>query len=147
MIFGNSMEKKINPKYKEGKKLLEKYIKEQKEHCKFLEETLAKYASTEFDLPDFACVDMREAIAYLRTWKLINELPPKHKNLLLTFCACEYDYKKTLEVFNDVGREYKNVATLRVLITNIRKILREKYNETYGDNRLNFDVDSSSYYC
>lgn len=147
MNFGYNMQTNINPKYDNGKKILEKYIKEQEEHCAFLRESLDKYLNTPFDLPDFSCIDMREAVVYLRTWKLINELPTNKKNLLLIFCACKYNYKKTLEVFNGVGKGCKNIATLRVLITNIRKLLRQKYDEQYGDNRLDFIVDDSGVYC
>ena len=144
--FGYSMARKINMDYKKGKKILEKYIKDEEEHCRFLRETLDKYFNTPFDLPDFSCIDMREAVVYLRTWELIKELPTDKRNILLTYCACDYDYKKTIEVFNG-EKGYKNVATLRVIIAYIRKILREKYDERYGDNRFDFNVDDSSIYC
>lgn len=145
--FGYSMEKNINPDYKKGKKLLETYIKKQEAECKFLAETIDKYQNSVFEIPDIAGVDINQAIVFLRTWKLINELPTDKKNLLLVFCACRYDYKKTLEVFNGVGKGCKNVATLRVLITAIRKIIRKNYNEQYGDNRFNFNIDDSCIYC
>ena len=146
-IFGHSMKKNINLKYDDGKKILETYIEEQKEHCQFLEDTIKKYQNTLFELPDVAGVDIKEALIYLRTWKIINELPTEKKNLFLIFCACEYDYKKTLEVFNGVGKGCKNVATLRVLMTHIRKLLRQKYDEQYGNIRFDFDGGNSSVYC
>ena len=147
MNFGHNMKMKINSKYEDGKKTLDKYMTEQENYCNFLKETLNKYFNTPFDLPDFSGFDMREAVVYLRTWELIKELPPDKKNLLLVFCACDYDYKKTLEIFNDVGKGYKNIASLRVIITYIRKILKQKYESRYGDNRFNFTINDNGVYC
>lgn len=130
-IFGYNME--TNIKYKQGKTKLEQYVKEQNDLYQWYKDTIQRYNETVFDLPEFAGFEYNEAISFMRTWEIIQELPTEKKNLFLTYCATDYNYKETLEVFNG-KRCYKNVATLRVLITLIRKIIKEKYKEKYGSN-------------
>ena len=130
-IFGLFME--TNIKYEQGKAKLEEYIKEQNALYQWYKDTMVRYSETVFDLPEFAGFDYHEALFFIRTWDIIQELPTDKKNLFLTYCATDYNYKETLEIFNG-KRCYKNVATLRVLIALIRKIIKEKYKEKYGSN-------------
>ena len=131
-IFGFNMVKNI--KYEQGKRLLEDYIKKTEDDIVWLNEMCDRYNSTVFDLPEFAGFDYYKAVEFIRTWEIINELPADKKNLFLIFCACEYDYKRTLEIFNNVGKTCKNIATLRVMISNVRKIIRKNYSDKYGTN-------------
>lgn len=129
-IFGCSMEKNIN--YEQGKHLLQEYIQNTEQYIKWLKEMCDKYDNTLFDLPDFGAFDYEKAVKFIRTWEIINEFPTDKKNLFLIYCACEYNYTKTLAIFNDIGKGCKNAATLRVLISNIRKLIKEIYTERYG---------------
>lgn len=128
------MEKNIN--YEQGKKLLEEYIRKTESDIKWIKEMCNRYNNTVFELPEFAGFDYYKAVEFLRTWEIINDLPADKKNLFLIFCACEYNYKNTLAIFNDIGKGCKNIATLRVLITNIRKLIKEIYKERYGRDYL-----------
>lgn len=65
--------------------------------------------------------DLVTAINFIKSWKTIQEMQPVQRNMLLCYVCCDCDYKKTLEVFNGEGKNYKNVASLRVLVHNARK--------------------------
>ena len=127
--IGTDMQK--NMRYDEGKRLLEKYLEETNRNVEWLNEMCNRYSATMYDLPDFAGFNYSKAQKYIRTWEIIQELPAEKKNMFLIYCACENDLTKTLEVYNGVGKGCKNVATLRVLISLVRKIIREKYKERY----------------
>jgi len=130
--IGNAMKKNI--KYKEGKELMERYVTKTERYVESLQWMCDKYACTDFDLPEFAGFDYGKAIRYMRTWKIIQELPVDKRNLWLVYLACETDYTKTLEVYNGVGQTCKNIATLRVMVSNVRKLIRSKYTERYGSD-------------
>lgn len=125
------METNIN--YQEGKTKLEEYINEQTEIYQSYKATMKRYSETLFDLPEFEGFDYQQALLFIRTWDIIQELPTDKKNLFLTYCATGFNYKETLEVFNG-KRCYKNIATIRVLVSLIRKIIKDKYKEKYGSN-------------
>lgn len=144
-IFGHSMIKNIQ--YEEAKKKLDEYIKENSTLYEWLKDTCRKYDNAIFEQPDFAGFNYEKALKFIRTWDIINNLPADKKNLFLLFCSTGYDYKETLEVFNGVGKGCKNVSTLRVLISNIRKIIREKYTLNYGDSETIFNKFDSDIYC
>lgn len=126
------MQKNIS--YEKGKQLLDDYIKSREKEIVWLKEMCDRYNNTVFDLSDFGGFDYNEAVIFIRTWEIINEFPTDKKNMFLIFCACDYDYKKTLEIFNGIDKGCKNVATLRVLISNIRKLIKAIYNDRYGTN-------------
>lgn len=144
-IFGYNMEKNI--KYNEGKKILDKFITETNSLYEWLKKTCERYNNSVFELPEFTGFNYEKAVKFINTWDIINELPTEKKNMFLIYCATEFDYEKALEIFNGVGKGCKNVATLRVLITNIRKIIKEKYRNKYGTDKLDFDCFNSSIYC
>lgn len=127
--IGLDMQK--NMRYDEGKRLLEKYLEETNRNVEWLQYMTEKYATSLCDTPEFVGFDYKKAQKYLRTWEIIQELPAEKKNMLLIYCACENDLTKTLEVYNGVGKGCKNVATLRVLISLVKKTIREKYKERY----------------
>ena len=130
MNFGLTMQK--NKEYEEGKKLLQTYIDETNMNVEWLKEMSNRYSATMYDLPDFAGFNYSKAQKYIRTWEIIQELPAEKMNMFLIYCACENDLTKTLEIYNGVGKGCKNVATLRVLISLVRKTIRERYKERYG---------------
>ena len=77
-----------------------------------------------------------KSVKITRMWEIIRDMEDiVSRNLLLLYHACNCRYKRTLE---ELGRNnkvvYKNEATLRVMVCNARKIIREKYRELYGDN-------------
>lgn len=128
-IFGLGMEKNI--KYEQGKRLLEKSIKQTDMYVEWLKDMCKNYDE---NLPEYTGFDYHQAIAYMRTWDIIKELPTDKKNLFIIYVACDFNYKNTLAIFNDIGKGYKNAATLRVMISNIRKQIKEIYKDRYGTN-------------
>lgn len=79
--------------------------------------------------------DINKSLKFTRTWDIImKDLDCAGRNLLLLFNVCESRYKETLEALVGFNIEYKNVATLRVMITRIRKKIKEIYNKKYGNN-------------
>ena len=128
-IFGLSMEKNI--KYEQGKRLLEKTIKQTDIHAEWFKDMCKNYDE---NLPEYTGFDYHQAIRYMRTWDIIKELPTDKKNLFIIYTACDFNYKNTLAIFNDIGKGYKNAATLRVMISNIRKQIKEIYKDRYGTN-------------
>ena len=123
------MEKNI--KYEQGKRLLEKCIKQTDIHAEWLKDMCKNYDE---NLPEYTGFDYQQAIKYMRTWDIIKELPTDKKNLFIIYVACDFNYKNTLAIFNDIGKGYKNAATLRVMISNIRKQIKEIYKDKYGTN-------------
>lgn len=128
-IFGLGMEKNI--KYEQGKRLLEKTIKQTDIHTEWLKDMCKNYDE---NLPEYTGFEYQQAIKYMRTWDIIKELPTDKKNLFIIYAVCDFNYKNTLAIFNDIGKCYKNTATLRVMISNIRKQIKEIYKERYDTN-------------
>lgn len=137
MYFGRNMRKNTN-EYEEGKELLNNYINEQEQLYQWLKETCVKYQDAVFEVPEFEGFNYYKAVKFIRTWDLINELSMDKKNLFLVHCASGKKYEDTLKIFNGSGKEYKNVATLKVLITQIRNEIRKKYKEKYVDSKTGF---------
>jgi len=65
--------------------------------------------------------DINIAEKFVKTWETIQKMQPVQRNMLLCFICCDKDYNKTLQVFNGEGKNYKNVASLRVLVHNAKK--------------------------
>ena len=133
MIFGTLME--TNIEYEKGKQILKEYIEKENNLYSWLKDMFNRYENCPYDYsPEFAGFDYNSAIKFIRTWEIINnDLPIDKKNLILIYNACGGDNAKTLEIFNGTGKVYKNKATLCVLICNTKKIIKQIYNEKYGD--------------
>ena len=127
-----------NIKYSKGKKLLEKFYTNMDKLIADLQSNIDIYDNAidnPDDVPELAWFNYRKAVKLKRTYNIIlNDLQPTERNLFCIYLACNYDYEKTLEIFNGENKGYKNIATLRVIIANIRKIIKEKYKEKYGSN-------------
>ena len=127
-----------NIEYSKGKKLLEKFYSNMDKLIADLQSNIDIYDNAidnPDDVPELAWFSYRKAVKLKRTYSIIkNDLQPTERNLFCTYLACNYDYEKTLEIFNGENKGYKNIATLRVIIANIRKIIKEKYKEKYGSN-------------
>lgn len=143
--FGLSMEKNIN--YELGKRILNKALKNTTALYQWLKESCEKYENTLFELPELTGFNYEKAVKFIRTWDIVEELPADKKNLFVIFWSTGFNYKKTLEIFNGVGKGCKNVATLRVLVSNIRKIIKEQYKEKYGTDTFDFNSGNSDIYC
>lgn len=127
-----------NIEYSKGKKLLENFYSNMDKLIADLQTNIDIYENAidnPDDVPELALFSYSKAVKLKRTYSIIkNDLQPTERNLFCTYLACDYDYKKTLEIFNGENKGYKNIATLRVIIANIRKIIKEKYKEKYGSN-------------
>lgn len=78
--------------------------------------------------------DYYNTLRFVRTWNIVkNELNVSDRNLIFCFLACDSNYDECLSWFNGNGRDLKNVASLRVLICNVRKKVRTIYAEKYGN--------------
>lgn len=125
--FGNTMKKKID-----GKKLLNGYIKEMQT---YYEDELEKQQLFLNDKLNDEYYDYKKSVKFTRTWEiLMNMKNLAARNLILLFNACGDKYKETIEALCGIGVFYKNEATLRVMITNTRKKIKEIYNKKYGTN-------------
>ncbi len=144
-IFGMRMERNI--KYEQGKRKLNNFMKASEEYYQWLMNTIEKYNNTLFEEPEFSGFEIGKAVKYCRTWRIIKELPVDQRNLFLIFSSTGYNYKDTLDVFNGVGKGCKNVGTLKVMISKIRKIIKEKYNEKYGTDTFDFNSGNSGIHC
>lgn len=107
--------------YETGKGVVAKYIASMDKKCEEVEQLLRD----NMDNDEFFDCDTAEQ--FIRTWYVIkNLLSANERNLFCTYLACERDYKKTLEVFNGSNKNYKNVATLKQMMSLVRKKIREK---------------------
>lgn len=107
--------------YETGKGVVAKYIKSMDKKCEEVEQSLRE----NMDNDEFFDCDTAEQ--FIRTWYVIkHQLSAHERNLFCTYLACERDYKKTLEVFNGSNKNYKNVATLKQMMSLVRKKIREK---------------------
>lgn len=125
MSFGKhitTMEKREKIiEYEAGKGVVAKYIKSMDKKCEEVEQSLRE----NMDNDEFFDCDTAEQ--FIRTWYVIKyQLSAHERNLFCTYLACERDYKKTLEVFNGSNKNYKNVATLKQMMSLVRKKIREK---------------------
>ena len=59
---------------------------------------------------------------------VMNELSPNEKNLILLHNEIKKP-EKTLEVFNGIGGDYRNKATLSSMLTHVKKKIRAKVKE------------------
>lgn len=89
-----------------------------------------------YDKPEFSDFDYYAALKFVRTWDIIKSdaLNQSQRNLLYCYNACDCDLESTLNCFNGKGKGYKNKASLSVLLSNIRKIIRKEYDKLYGNH-------------
>lgn len=124
------MQKNIKSK---GKTLIDKYIKNMDVLYNEQKELQDLYSNDKLTDEYY---NINKSLKFTRTWEIINnDLDYAVRNLLLLFNACDCRYKETLEALSGSNCvQYKNVATLHVMVTRARKIIKNIYNEKYGDN-------------
>lgn len=121
------MQKNIN-----GKKLINDYICSMELVYQEQKELQDLYNADKYDNDYF---NINKSLKFTRTWEILMSMDNiAARNLLLLFNACGSKYKETLEALSGLNVEYKNEATLRVMITNARKIIKEIYDDKYGIN-------------
>lgn len=129
-----------NVKYDLAKALIASYTEEMKtvyeENQKMIDLYLCYYGGGEAPVP---YDDYKTSLKFIRTWDIIQSdiLNQAQRNLILLHYACDGNLDKTLNAFNGDGslsKGYKNKASLRVMLCNIRKIIKAQYFELYGDN-------------
>ena len=130
-IGGITMEKQqqtMSRKKKEiekldGRQLLVDFTTEMDRLYDWFIETRERYNNSLFDLPDFAGYNPEYAEKFIKTYDIIqSRLTVSQRNLLYIFTATGQSYKQTIEILQG---EVKNIATLRVMIHKIRKIIKE----------------------
>lgn len=130
-IGGITMEKQqqtMSRKKKEtekldGRQLLVDFTTEMDRLYDWFIEIRERYENSLFDLPEFAGYSQEYAEKFIKTYDIIqSRLTVSQRNLLYIFTATGQSYKQTIEILNG---EVKNIATLRVMIHNIRKIIKE----------------------
>lgn len=122
MNFGQHMTKK--------NKIVEEYIAEMDDIYKMNKELQDKYNNACVDLPELTDFNFSRSLEFTRTWEIIKTMEIAQRNIYLLFLIAERKYKKMIQL---MGNEYKNESTLRVLVCNARKIIKNKYKELYGD--------------
>ena len=120
----------------DGKKLLNDYIVEMEKEYELQKQYQLQYMNEELNDEWF---DYNKSIRFTRTWDILMNkdeflIDYPVRNMLLLYNACDCRTKETLEALTGFDTAYKNVSTLRVLITNARKKIRKIYNDKYGVN-------------
>lgn len=108
---------------------LDTYILERTNGVNELRSMLEAYDNSvnEFEENRFEFFDYNRTQKIVRMWDIIMDLKPQERNLILMFEAVDHDYDKMAEYFG----QYKSCATLRVLLSNVRKEIRHKYQTKY----------------
>ena len=76
--------------------------------------------------------DYNKSLKFVRTWDIIkNDINPAERNLVIASEVAK-DYDECLTYFNGI-KAPKNVASLKVLVCNARRKIREIYNQKWGD--------------
>lgn len=120
-----------NTKYTIAKEMVTEYIDKMDSLYEDKLKQIEDYKTNVIDEFD-EYFDYYKALKFVRTWDIIkNNLNPAEKNLVIA-SECAKDYEECLSFFNG-GKAPKNIATLRVLICNARKKIREIYNQKWGD--------------
>lgn len=114
-----------------GKELIEEYIKRMELQYQEQKELQELYMNDR--LAD-EYYDYNKSLRFTRTWEIITGLTDyADRNLILLFNACDCKHKDTLEALSGAGMvQYKNEATLRVMISHARKRIKDKYESEYG---------------
>lgn len=117
---------------KKSKILLDNYIEEMERLY-----SMHKYLQKKFidgiheDAAELDNFNYKESIEFVRTWDIIKNMNASQRNIYLLFMIAEGKYKPLMKI---IGNEYKNEATLRVMVCNAKKIIKNKYKELYGTN-------------
>lgn len=118
---------------KEAQKRTQDYVDYMNKTVQAYKEDIQRWYNTDEYLQDpymewFNCV---KALRTVRLWDIIqNELDPAQRNLLNCYYANGQKMDTMAAIF---AVQYKNAATLRVLLSNARKAVREAYKAKYGD--------------
>lgn len=113
----------------DGKQLISDYIKSMETVIEEQKQYQQLYLND--SLPD-DYFNYNKSIKFTRVWDILLSMDNyAARNLLLLFNACGCRYKQTLEALWGLNVEYKNEATLRVMITKARKIIKDIYYERY----------------
>ena len=124
-----------NTNYEEGKQKLSEIVKEMNDLVEFHKQMLSEHELMGDYPPTY---DEEEGRQFVKLMKTVNTLKPHERNLFLCFVSNNYNYKKTLEVFNGEGtsgwgKKYKSEKSLRVLIYKIKQKIHDKINESNTD--------------
>lgn len=111
------------------KQALDKYIADRTNGVNEMRSMLEAYDNSvnEFEENRFEFFDYNRTQKIVRMWDIIMDLRPQDRNLLLMYEAVDHDYEKMSEFFG----QYKTQATIRVLLCNARKEIRDKYKKRY----------------
>lgn len=116
--------------YDLAKSEIVKYMAEMDEIYELNNKVIEKYGN---DIFSDDIEDLQVAIKFCRTWNIVkNELSVSDRNLFILYQISNRNIKRTLEYFNAIGKNYKNTATLTVIICNIKKKIKELFKEKYG---------------
>lgn len=125
---------RVNDEYFIAKGLVADYIKSMDKVVEDNKRLMQLY-DDDVQTDELEYFDYNKALKFNRLWDVIkHDLPPTKRNLLLCFEACGEDYTKCLAFFNGNGMNYKNKATLHVLVCNARNMANKLYTEKYDSN-------------
>ena len=115
---------------KKGKQVLEAYIADMEEAYKWNQGMQVRWLDGLFDadesMDDF---DFHGSVVFTRVWDIImHDLGDSERNLYLMFCAVFGRYNPLMEMMGEKG---SSIATLRVMVCNVKKKIREIYDKRY----------------
>lgn len=129
MNGGRSTVKRIN--YNKMKKMVREYISQMDVAYDEYVYLIDIFYNHPFEAESMEEFDIKKALEFIRTWDIIkNELKETDKNLVLAFEVCR-NYKDMLDGFEG---SYKSEGSLRVMVYNARKRIKEIYDRKYGNN-------------
>lgn len=117
---------KKNNQYEEGKQALEKYIAYMTSTYEYNKKMIEE---TKPDIMEQSVYDVEEGKRFCKLWEVIQTLKTSDRNLILTHIINNKKPNKTLEVFNGIGGNYKNVGSLKAMISLIKKKIRLAYEQ------------------
>lgn len=117
--------KKENNIYSIAKDRLAKYISELEDIYQFHLHEIQESENNAF-LTDDEQAEIAVSIQYCRTWEAIMSLSPNDRNLFLLHQIMNRKPQKTLQIFNGIGGDLKNVSTLSSMITIIKRKIKER---------------------
>lgn len=109
---------------------MEVYVDERNKDFNELRKLIYEYDNSvnEFEENRFDFFNYSQTLKAVRVWDIITtELTPDKRNIFLLFETYDHDYKKLMEYFHS-----KAYSTLRVIISDIRKDIRNRYNSKYS---------------
>lgn len=115
---------------KKNKQLLDNYIEEMDKQYE-----MHKYLQNKFingineDDSELEYFNYKKSVEFVRTWDIIKEMNPIQRNIYLLFMIAEGKYKDLVKLMDN---RFKNEATLRVMVCNAKRIIKDRYKELYG---------------